>query len=726
MSGKKNSIRICREKTSEKRQRGTHGWEMLLSAFFTACTACTWWAGMLSVFPLGLSSVWLYAGIAVFSPAVAFIVYRMKKRSVLFLFFAAGIYLWFSRESVFIVFSHGGGEERTAGLAAAVMSLPLLYLWAYVLRAGKGRLAAGVLMAAPFIAAACAGYFPSMSASWLLFFAGVMYYAFFALGRTGQAFSSARPAGRTVLLRAVLPVAAVGCVFAVIIGISVFAGRYLDKGREVEGSFYQSARAWLYSEVVEGTERLIGREGSRGEEKREDEDASEEEDGLEQEQADNGEEAALDNPVMAPAADGGEQGGENFGEAALETGSAMRDLKAVSAFVPDDEAAEQRGIILPERPTETVYFPLRYGVSYHDDSWTEEEVLYKYVDSLQGDETGAALSSAEKQAYTEYPHRLERLEKLCGDWDKTSLQTVAEQIDKTLSSMAEYDINPGPTPEDQYFPEYFLFENKRGFCVHFATTAVLLYRMRGYPARYAEGYAIPPSAFERTGNGTYNAVIDGSMGHAWCQVFDEEKGEWLDMEHTPPSSGVIPKENGGILDSTRGWEGRISNIIKRAALAGSISCGAVLLLLGVIVSQAYIRRKKLQAEMQYCTEDFGLLAMYDVILRTARLDKGVFKSVKDRKGLSESTLEILKSSYPMTDPKEWDSFYMQVMRVMFACPADTGIDREEWERADRFFQRFTEMAKRNMNKGKRLLYRYVYCLDILPGGKDIKIGKGEQ
>ena len=85
---------------------------------------------MLSVFPLGLSSVWLYAGIAVFSLAVAFIVYRMKKRSVLFLFFAAGIYLWFSRESVFTVFSHGGGGERTAGLAAAVMSLPLLYLWA--------------------------------------------------------------------------------------------------------------------------------------------------------------------------------------------------------------------------------------------------------------------------------------------------------------------------------------------------------------------------------------------------------------------------------------------------------------------------------------------------------------------------------------------------------------------------------------------------------------------
>ena len=125
--------------------------------------------------------------------------------------------------------------------------------------------------------------------------------------------------------------------------------------------------------------------------------------------------------------------------------------------------------------------------------------------------------------------------------------------------------------------------------------------------------------------------------------------------------------------------------------------------------------------MQYCTEDFGLLAMYDVILRTARVDKGVFKSIKDRKGLSESTLEILKSSYPMTDPKEWDSFYMQVMRVMFACPADTGIDREEWERADRFFQRFTETAKRNMNKGKRLLYRYVYCLDILPSSKDIKI-----
>ena len=64
--------------------------------------------------------------------------------------------------------------------------------------------------------------------------------------------------------------------------------------------------------------------------------------------------------------------------------------------------------------------------------------------------------------------------------------------------------------------------------MHFASASVLLYRMSGYPARYVSGYAVPASAFGETAEGNYEARIDDTMGHAWAQVYDEQRGVWRD------------------------------------------------------------------------------------------------------------------------------------------------------------------------------------------------------
>lgn len=707
MSGKKSGIRICREEGRRKRQRGTHRWEVLLSAFFTAFLSCAWWAGLLSVFPFNLSPARLYAGIMILSLAVAFILHRMRNWGIALLFTVAGAYLWFSREAVMAAFPEGGGgEEKFAGTAAAIMTLPLLWLWVLVLRRGKGKLAAGLLMAAPMVVSACAGYFPSVSASWLLFFAGGMYYVFLASGRAGRTSTGCAPGGGKNLLRVFMPIVMAGCIFAMMMGLSVFMGKYLDKGREVEGSFYQLTRAWIHSDVIGGAQRLIDKVQNAGEDEAGSGEPHEAQDSVqEQGQTQTADETGRDTSSDSSVLPDTEPVGEAFGEAALETGSAMRDLKAVSSFIPEEDLANNMGYILPEKPTETVYFPLRNGIRYVDDSWTEREADIP--------ETETFLSAFEKREYTDYPSDMKRLEELCEGWDKTSLQAVAEQINETLASMAVYDTNPGPTPGDQNFPEYFLFENKRGFCVHFATTATLLYRMCGYPARYAEGYAIPPSAFRRTENGYYDAEIDGSMGHAWSQVFDEEKGEWLDMEHTPSASGVVPKSNGGLSGGTRGGEDRSAGAAKKTAAAGVFLCGSVLLLAGVTVLQASMRRKRLLKKLGYRADGSGALVMYDIILRTAHLDKGILMGKKNKDRLSEGILEKLKYSYPGIKTEEWDSLYMLVMRGMFGRPSDTEEDRRRWERACRFFWTFTETAKESMGRGKRFLYRYVYCLEPL-------------
>src|SRR5699024_6435946 len=68
---------------------------------------------------------------------------------------------------------------------------------------------------------------------------------------------------------------------------------------------------------------------------------------------------------------------------------------------------------------------------------------------------------------------------------------LAQQIASTLAAQCVYTLSPPSLPEGQDFVEYFLFQSRQGYCVHFATAAVALFRAAGIPARYAEGYAVP-------------------------------------------------------------------------------------------------------------------------------------------------------------------------------------------------------------------------------------------
>lgn len=61
----------------------------------------------------------------------------------------------------------------------------------------------------------------------------------------------------------------------------------------------------------------------------------------------------------------------------------------------------------------------------------------------------------------------------------------------------EYTYACGELPEGKDFVEYFLFENKKGYCVHYASAAALLLRAMGYRIRYVEGYVIQPCDFKK-------------------------------------------------------------------------------------------------------------------------------------------------------------------------------------------------------------------------------------
>ena len=61
---------------------------------------------------------------------------------------------------------------------------------------------------------------------------------------------------------------------------------------------------------------------------------------------------------------------------------------------------------------------------------------------------------------------------------------------ETLGTTCSYNLQVGRSPVNAEFTEYFVFERKEGYCVHFATAAALMFRMYGVPSRYATGYIL--------------------------------------------------------------------------------------------------------------------------------------------------------------------------------------------------------------------------------------------
>ncbi|MDP4088343.1 MAG: transglutaminase-like domain-containing protein [Bacillota bacterium] len=117
-----------------------------------------------------------------------------------------------------------------------------------------------------------------------------------------------------------------------------------------------------------------------------------------------------------------------------------------------------------------------------------------------------------------------------------------------------YEVNVSRLPEDRDFVDYFLFDEKKGYCTYFATTAVMLCRMEGIPARYVEGFAMTPV---KDSDGLY--VVKSNMAHAWCEVLVSAKYNlWAVLECTPtipkPGSDVVEKSNENIskLKSSKG------------------------------------------------------------------------------------------------------------------------------------------------------------------------------
>ena len=175
----------------------------------------------------------------------------------------------------------------------------------------------------------------------------------------------------------------------------------------------------------------------------------------------------------------------------LETGHFHRGFQLVEPLVAGDVVFVERSATQPIRLTEEErrrYLQLPRGVS--------------------GDLRGVAAAFEQPDAT---PHQ--RL----------------NQINDYLSETCTYSLNVDNLRRSESFIDKFLFEEKKGYCVHFATAFTTIARLNGFPARYNEGFLIN---FPGTAN---EAEVTGLSAHSWPEVWIDGTG-WTRWEATPAVS----------------------------------------------------------------------------------------------------------------------------------------------------------------------------------------------
>ena len=121
-------------------------------------------------------------------------------------------------------------------------------------------------------------------------------------------------------------------------------------------------------------------------------------------------------------------------------------------------------------------------------------------------------------------HKVKQFVKSLNFSNERNILIFALKLQKFLMNNYTYELkNPGGEGPPL---ERFLFGEKKGYSLHFATAGVMLFRLKGIPARLVKGYALLTDSQGQGKITTMNA-------HDWVEFYMEKIG-WLTLEVCPP------------------------------------------------------------------------------------------------------------------------------------------------------------------------------------------------
>ncbi|EKQ55191.1 MULTISPECIES: transglutaminase domain-containing protein [unclassified Clostridium] len=161
---------------------------------------------------------------------------------------------------------------------------------------------------------------------------------------------------------------------------------------------------------------------------------------------------------------------------------------------------------------------------------SEDQV--KYITSNDFREYLFERSKRIKEEYLQIPKETpERVRELAEDITKdcTNQYDKAEAICEYLKDNYDYSTKIDQLPEGKDAVDYFLFEQKQGYCIYFASAMAIMCRYLDIPTRYVEGVTLDYSE-----NDEEWYKVKTKSAHVWTEIYIEGFG-WIRMDPTPGS-----------------------------------------------------------------------------------------------------------------------------------------------------------------------------------------------
>lgn len=153
----------------------------------------------------------------------------------------------------------------------------------------------------------------------------------------------------------------------------------------------------------------------------------------------------------------------------------------------------------------------------------------QYYTQMPGDASYQRIAQLARQITAKAPATIDKM---------LAIRNYFSQKDASGQPLFQYSDNPGiPGMPSANKLNYFLFENRKGYCAYFAGATLFLLRALGVPSRIAAGFM----TIDRSNKNPGWYWFYEDQAHAWVQVYFPEYG-WIDFDTTIPDENVQQAE----------------------------------------------------------------------------------------------------------------------------------------------------------------------------------------
>ncbi|MDI3316909.1 MAG: transglutaminaseTgpA domain-containing protein [Bacillota bacterium] len=135
------------------------------------------------------------------------------------------------------------------------------------------------------------------------------------------------------------------------------------------------------------------------------------------------------------------------------------------------------------------------------------------------------------QLPAEVPARVRELAQRVTAGSSTPLEK-ARALERFLKSSYPYTLDASAPPPGRDFVDFFLFEERQGYCTYYSSAMAVMLRTLGIPARWVTGFRVDLAGGRLLPDGGRQLEVRNADAHAWVEAWIPGRG-WVPFDPTP-------------------------------------------------------------------------------------------------------------------------------------------------------------------------------------------------